>query len=116
LGRAIALLQPIFSQYLEKGFSSHDIAERINEAADFVRRMPPRTASGQSDARRPPKKLTDPKDRERFMQALEEYFSKGTCSVTCDECGRSIGFRPLGATTWKHDCACGKYSATLRGL
>jgi hypothetical protein len=110
LTKVVALLEPVFSQYMAKGFSSQEIAERAHQAVDFVARNPPRTAD------RRPKTLNDPKDRERFVKALEEYFGTGTCSVKCDACGHPIGFRNLGPTVWEHHCACGKYSATLRGL
>ncbi len=110
LTKVVALLEPVFSQYLEKGFSSHEIAERAHQAVDFVARNPPRRRDPT------PKTLSDPKDRERFVTALEEYFGKGTCSVKCDACGHAIGFRALNPTVWEHHCACGKYSATLRGL
>jgi hypothetical protein len=110
LTKFVALLGPAYSQYLKKGFSSHEIAERAHQAVDIVARNVSRAKA------KTPKTLSNPKDRERFMNALEEYFGKGTCSVQCDACGQPIAFRTLGPTVWEHHCACGKYSATLRGL
>ena len=113
LGRAIALFQPVFTQYREKGFCSSEIAERLHEAVDFVAgNAPARTTK---TANKTARTLSDPKDRARFKEAVEEYFSTGACSVTCDECGQPIRFQDLGSAAWEHSCACGKYTATLRG-
>lgn len=62
------------------------------------------------------KKLTDPRDLERFIQASEEYFKNGTCSLDCDKCGHRIEFRELSPTAWEHNCRCGKFNGTIRGL
>jgi hypothetical protein len=38
LRSVVAVLQPIFSEYLAKGYHRQDIAERIHEVVDFVAR------------------------------------------------------------------------------
>ena len=38
LRSVVAVLQPIFSEYLAKGHPRQDIAERIHEAVEFVTR------------------------------------------------------------------------------
>ncbi len=62
------------------------------------------------------KKLTDQSDIKRFLRASEAYFSTGICSVKCDRCGLPIVFQKIGSQAWKHECSCGKYNGTLRGL
>ena len=54
-------------------------------------------------------------DREVFLLAWEEFGRTGTSSVRCDACQSTIEFVDLG-TAWKHQCACGKFTGTLRGL
>lgn len=54
-------------------------------------------------------------DRQRFMQALEEYRRNGSSTVTCDSCGSPIRFYEAGSAT-KHECTCGKFTGSLRGL
>lgn len=38
LQKVVAALQPIFTEYLAKGFPRQDIADRLHEAVDFVQR------------------------------------------------------------------------------
>jgi hypothetical protein len=61
-------------------------------------------------------KLNDPKDADRLMQAWEEYWTKRTATVKCDNCDQFIEFRVLGVEAWEHRCSCGKYNGTMRGL
>jgi hypothetical protein len=61
------------------------------------------------------KPLVKEEDRKRFMAALEEYWQTGTTKVACDQCGSVIRFHQLGSAT-KHECDCGKFTGTLRGL
>lgn len=61
------------------------------------------------------KPLLAEEDRKRFMAALEEYWRTGQTSVTCDKCGSLIRFHREGSAT-THECDCGKFNGTLRGL
>lgn len=54
-------------------------------------------------------------DRELFVKALEEYMRTGTNTVKCNKCGAVIRFEDHGSAIL-HDCDCGKFKGTLRGL
>ncbi len=54
-------------------------------------------------------------DRDRFMQALEARQRPGAAPVCCDVCETPIRFRDQGAATI-HECDCGKFNGSLRGL
>ncbi len=61
------------------------------------------------------KKPLTPEDRKLFMEAMEEFNTRGTCSVKCNECQSTIKFEKRGSAT-VHECNCGKFSGSLRGL
>jgi len=54
-------------------------------------------------------------DLQLFMRALNELGCTGTNNVACDECGALIRFEVIGSVT-RHECDCGKFTGTLRGL
>lgn len=54
-------------------------------------------------------------DRTRFIQALREYQQAGINSVCCNICNVSIRFHGKGSAII-HECDCGKFNGTLRGL
>ena len=54
-------------------------------------------------------------DRNLFLDALEEFRKTGTNHIECDVCHAAIRFKDIGSAT-KHDCDCGKFSGSLRGL
>jgi hypothetical protein len=59
-------------------------------------------------------RLTE-QDRELFMRALTEYRKAGSTAVVCNVCGTAIRFVEVGSAT-RHECECGKFNGTLRGL
>lgn len=60
------------------------------------------------------RRLTE-QDRELFLCALSEFRKTGSNSVICDVCKVPIRFTDAGNAT-KHECDCGKFNGTLRGL
>ncbi len=54
-------------------------------------------------------------DLQLFMRAWNQFGSTGVNDVACDECGYLIRFEVIGSAT-RHECDCGKFTGTLRGL
>jgi hypothetical protein len=38
LRKVMALLRPVFSEFIEKGYTLDDIAQQVHQAVDFVKR------------------------------------------------------------------------------
>jgi hypothetical protein len=55
-------------------------------------------------------------DAQRLKLAWEEFGRTGVAAVRCDQCGQPIIFETITDTAWRHQCLCGKFSGTLRGL
>lgn len=54
-------------------------------------------------------------DKALFLQALDDYRRTGMNSVKCDICHVPIRFKERG-TALVHECDCGKFTGTLRGM
>lgn len=61
------------------------------------------------------KKALSPEDKKLFIAAMDEFNTTGNSSVRCNECGSVIKFERR-ETAVLHECDCGKFSGTLRGL
>lgn len=62
---------------------------------------------------------SDPHDDAKegiFLKAAEEFFANGTSNVICDACRGPIVFTRISESVVKHECRCGRYNGTLRGL
>lgn len=54
-------------------------------------------------------------DKKLFISAMDEFNTVGVCSVKCNECGSVIRFERCQTTIF-HECDCGKFNGSLRGL
>ncbi|NHZ90471.1 hypothetical protein F2P45_15800 [Massilia sp. CCM 8733] len=61
------------------------------------------------------KKNANPDDLPHFVRALEEHHRTGANTISCDTCHAAIRFHERGTVLF-HECDCGRFTGTLRGL
>lgn len=52
-------------------------------------------------------------DKENFMSAMEQYFTKGASATKCDVCANIIFFEKVNDAI-VHSCQCGKFNGSLK--
>ncbi|NHZ37109.1 hypothetical protein [Massilia rubra] len=60
-------------------------------------------------------KKRNPEDLEKFLRVLEEWHRTGANTISCDTCQAAIRLHERGTAT-VHECDCGRFTGSLRGL
>lgn len=61
------------------------------------------------------KQTLSPEDKKLFIAAIDEFNTTKNSSIKCNECDSVIKFERR-ETAVLHECGCGKFNGTLKGL